>query len=136
MEHELFILEKPYSQLNFPHEGGVTAYFSSNMTQEDLALVKEFLADAKLNPLNTRAFKQESTKFVITVGSVEEKKEEFTFKDCVFTVHWGEFSPYLREVTYYLQKAKDYAANDLQKEMLDHYIRHFQSGSVEEHKDA
>lgn len=41
------------------------------MTQADLALVKEFLADAKINPLNTRAFKKADGTYEITVGSID-----------------------------------------------------------------
>ena len=36
IETEIFALDKPYTQLNFPHEGGVTAYFGRNMTAKDL----------------------------------------------------------------------------------------------------
>ena len=40
---EIFNIDKPYTQLNFPEEGGVTGYFSRNMTKNDLNLVQEFL---------------------------------------------------------------------------------------------
>ena len=70
MEQELFSVGKPYTQLNFPHEGGVTGYFSRNMTKEDLALVKAFLDEQKIDVLNTRAFK-EGDKYVVTVGSIK-----------------------------------------------------------------
>ena len=42
IEREIFTREKPYDHFNFPTEGGTTAYFSRNMTMEDLALVKKF----------------------------------------------------------------------------------------------
>jgi len=73
VETEVFIYEKPYLQLGFPSEGGVTAYFSRNITKEDLALVTEFLASEKIDILNTRAFKKEDNEnhFIITVGSIE-----------------------------------------------------------------
>jgi len=51
-------LEKPYKQLGFPSEGGVTAYFGRNMGKNDLELVKEFLKSKNIDILNTRAFKQ------------------------------------------------------------------------------
>ena len=37
--HEIFNIDKPYTQLNFPCEGGVTGYFSRNMNKKDLALI-------------------------------------------------------------------------------------------------
>lgn len=70
IEKEIFALEKPYSTLNFPDEGGVTAYFSSDMTKEDLAFVTEFMKSITLDPLNTRAFKKADGSFEITVGCV------------------------------------------------------------------
>lgn len=106
------------------------------MTQADLALVKEFLSDAKINPLNTRAFKKSDGIYEITVGSIDKKDSTHTFKDAQFKVIYGEFGAYLVELNSYLTKAKAYAANDLQVEMLDCYIRHFQSGSIEEHKES
>jgi len=39
LEREIFSLEKPYTQINFPDEGGVTAYFSRNINKEDLAAI-------------------------------------------------------------------------------------------------
>lgn len=57
IEHEVFAIGKPYTTLGFPEQGGVTAYFSPQMTSEDLALVKDFMNHHKINPLNTRAFK-------------------------------------------------------------------------------
>ena len=70
MEKEVFSLEKPYTQLNFPHEGGVTGYFSTNMNEKDLKLVKEVLMKEKIDILNTRAFKQPNGDITITVGSI------------------------------------------------------------------
>ena len=36
VETEIFNIDKPYTQLNFPEEGGVTGYFSRNMNKADL----------------------------------------------------------------------------------------------------
>lgn len=43
IQKEIFALEKPYTQLNFPQDGGVTAYFGRNLDKADLAFVTEFL---------------------------------------------------------------------------------------------
>ena len=58
VKKEVFAMEKPYAQLGFPEKGGVTGYFSRGMTDADLALVKEFLLDQKIDILITRAFKE------------------------------------------------------------------------------
>jgi len=69
VETEVFAYETPYKSISFPEHGGVTGYFSRNMTSEDLKLVKEFLMDQGISILNTRAFKFED-RIVITVGSI------------------------------------------------------------------
>ena len=39
VERELYILDKPFAQLGFPEQGGVTVYFSPSMSEGDLALI-------------------------------------------------------------------------------------------------
>lgn len=78
VEKEVFAYDAPYTQINFPQEGGITAYFSRNMTKEDLELTKEFLQSAEavakgLDILNTRVFKKSETEFLLTVGSISEE---------------------------------------------------------------
>jgi dipeptidyl-peptidase-3 len=112
LEREVFALDKPFASLGFPEEGGVTGYFSPNMTAADLKLIRDFFTETKLSPLNTRAFKLGENNFEITVGSIEQSKKEQTFQGAKVTVTYGEFAPYLEEVNYYLTKAREYAAND------------------------
>ena len=106
------------------------------MKQTDLDLIKEFLREQKIDPLNTRAFKKPDGTYEVTIGSIDKSERELTFKEHKFRVCTGEFAPYLEECNYYLDKAKQYAANDTQKEMLELYIEHFKTGSVELHKDS
>jgi dipeptidyl-peptidase-3 len=88
------------------------------MVKADLELVKRFLTAQKIDPLNTRAFKKEDGSYEITIGSIEKEESDHTFEEKKFKVTKGEFGPYLEEVNYYLERAKNYAANDLQKEMI------------------
>jgi dipeptidyl-peptidase-3 len=112
VKKELKALEKPYTQINYPEDGGITGYFSPNMKKADLELVKAFLNEQKIDALNTRAFKKANGSFEISVGSIDVKETEVTFKGVNFKVKYGEFAEYLKEVNYYLEKAKTYAAND------------------------
>lgn len=61
---------------------------------------------------------------------------EHDFNGKMFRLIHGEFGPYLEEVNYYLERAKEYAANDNQKQMIEDYIKHFQTGSIDLHKDS
>jgi hypothetical protein len=73
VEIELFNTEKPYTQLNFPYDGGVTGYFGRNLTEQDLKAVQEILAHEKVYIENTRAFKRDSdNRLIITVGSISK----------------------------------------------------------------
>jgi hypothetical protein len=40
VEVEIFAIDKPFTQLNFPSDGGVTGYFSRNCTEKDLEVAK------------------------------------------------------------------------------------------------
>lgn len=88
VEKELFEYGSPYTQINFPHSGGITAYFSRNMTAEDLQLVSEFLKHQKIDVLNTRAFKSDDSHFLITIGSVlsDGSQKGVEFKGKVFDI--------------------------------------------------
>ena len=76
------------------------------MSPEDLSLIKVFLKKEGINLLNTRAFKLDAKKFEVTIGSIDtEKSRVVNFEDVSISLRYGEFSPYLSQVIYYLQKA-------------------------------
>ena len=142
IDKEIYAYDAPYTQLNFPHKGGVTAYFSRNMTEEDLNLVSEFLASGEcvrkgLDVLNTRAFKINDSEFLITVGSANTDGScNMTYKEKTFRVEFGEFQEYCAEMNDYLTKALPYVANETQKLMLEKYIESYATGSIPAHKDS
>lgn len=105
--------------MNFPEDGGVTGYFSRNITKEDLKVVKAFLAEHKIDVLNTRVFKYDG-KFVLTVGSINQDstRKNVDFQGHRFDINYGEFAVYLEECNYYLKKALDHCENDIQYQMI------------------
>jgi len=133
---EVTSMEKPYTQLNFPDEGGITGYFSRNMTKEDLKLVSEVCQKEKVDILNTRAFKLENGTIKITVGSIEKHSRNLEHAGHSFEIEFGEFSEYLKDMNFYLEQALKYCANDNQREMISHYISHYKTGCIETHKDS
>lgn len=48
----------------------------------------------------------------------------------------GEFSEYCEEIVYYLKHCLNYVANENQKRMIELYIEHFTTGSIDTHKDS
>lgn len=127
IEREIFAIQKPFKQLGFPEDGGVTSYFSNNMNKKDLHLVHDFLEDRNISILNTRAFKVADGHYLVTVGSVDKdhSKKGISYKNQTFDVEYGEFGSYLEDVIKYLKEAEKYAANDKEIQMLQLYEKHF-----------
>ncbi|XP_051170510.1 dipeptidyl peptidase 3-like isoform X1 [Leptopilina boulardi] len=124
---------------------GITTYFSSNCTMEDADLINEFMLHKGLESYNTRCFKTTENgvaSYEIRLASIEESNDnsitssEETFKNSQFKITRGDYSQLLAIVVKNLEKAKAYAANNTEKSMLDRYIAHFSSGSLEEHKNG
>lgn len=131
------------------NEKGITTYFSANCTEKDAELVNDFMQSKGLECYNTRCFKianyQNDCKFdtyEIRLASVETNNDsnitlsEEVFKNAKFRITKGDYSKLLIPVVHNLQKAKEYAVNEIEKNMLNKYIEHFQTGSLQDHKDG
>uniref|UniRef100_A0A671PM74 Dipeptidyl peptidase 3 n=1 Tax=Sinocyclocheilus anshuiensis TaxID=1608454 RepID=A0A671PM74_9TELE len=110
------------------------------------AFAQKFLDSKNLSAYNTRLFKTEiDGKRCYEVRLASAEKGEYTdevccgkheFEDAVFSVKRGDYAFLMEKVCQNLEKAKDCAANDNQKRMLEEYIRSFTCGSVEAHKEG
>ncbi|KAK0181984.1 hypothetical protein PV327_000159 [Microctonus hyperodae] len=132
---------------------GITTYFSANCTMDDANLVNEFMQSKNLESYNARCFKtietyvesdEKKTRNVyeIKYASLEENDDPAItnppeiFKDAKFIISRGDYSKLFRSVIENLEKAKNYASNDDEKKMLEKYISHFRTGSLNDHKDG
>lgn len=144
----IYSLESRYKTLGLSDQG-ITTYFSENCTKADADLVNEFMQAKVLESWNARCFKtvrKENGKDInvynIRLASVETEEapnitlNEETFKNAKFLITRGDYSPLLSLVNENLLKAKERAANDNQKKMLDRYIEHFKTGSLKSHKEG
>ncbi|KAJ4930185.1 hypothetical protein JOQ06_019191 [Pogonophryne albipinna] len=145
----LFSLEDRQKQLGLGDKG-ITTYFSGNCSLEDAELAQKFLDSKKLSAYNTRLFKREKEgkacyevrlasavqKDCAVEGECETSCGSFNFEDKEFTVKRGDYAPLMEKVSFYLQKAQAYAANENQRKMLEEYARSFTSGSVDAHKEG
>lgn len=134
-------------------EKGITTYFSANCTDKDAELVNDFMQNKGLESYNARCFKitnkqndSEGSKnidiYEIRLASVEINDNpnitlsEEVFKNARFKITRGDYSKLLIPVVDNIQKAKEYAANETEKSMLNKYIQHFKTGSLQDHKDG
>ncbi|KAI9548212.1 bifunctional diacylglycerol diphosphate phosphatase/phosphatidate phosphatase [Dissostichus eleginoides] len=145
----LFSLEDRQKQLGLGDKG-ITTYFSGNCSLEDAELAQKFLDSKKLSAYNTRLFKREKEgkacyevrlasavqKDCAMEGECETNCGSFNFEDKEFTVKRGDYAPLMEKVSFYLQKAQAYAANENQRKMLEEYARSFTLGSVDAHKEG
>ncbi|XP_044536016.1 dipeptidyl peptidase 3 isoform X1 [Gracilinanus agilis] len=144
----MFSLEPQQRHLGLGNEG-TTTYFSENCTLEDAKLAQNFLDSQSLSAYNTRLFKGTDTDgklcFEVRLASIlrEEaapdsdmtpKLKNYEFEGCRFQVSRGDYSPLLRKVVEHLEKAKAFAANSFQEQMLGQYVESFTQGSIDAHK--
>uniref|UniRef100_A0A8C0SQH8 Dipeptidyl peptidase 3 n=2 Tax=Canis lupus familiaris TaxID=9615 RepID=A0A8C0SQH8_CANLF len=107
------------------------------------------LGKENLSAYNTRLFKGVSLDgkpcYEVRLASVlgmeptlhsemTSKLKSYEFRGCHFQVTRGDYAPILQKVVEHLEKAKAYAANSLQEQMLAQYIESFTQGSIEAHK--
>ncbi|XP_076638699.1 dipeptidyl peptidase 3 isoform X2 [Colletes latitarsis] len=127
---------------------GVTTYFSGNCTEKDADLINEFMQEKGLESYNARCFKTADKiagnmdTYEIRLASVKTDDDsnitlaEEVFKNAKFKIKRGDYSKLLIPVVDNLQKAMEYAANETEKNMLNKYIEHFNTGSLQAHKDG
>nr|XP_044997461.1 dipeptidyl peptidase 3 isoform X3 [Jaculus jaculus] len=144
----MFSLEPRLRHLGLGKEG-VTTYFSGDCTMEDAKLAQDFLDSQNLSAYNTRLFKEVDQdgkpRYEVRLASVlgtdpaldsevTSKLRSYEFQGCHFQVTRGDYAPILQKVVEQLEKAKAYAANSHQEQMLVQYMKSFTQGSIEAHK--
>ncbi|XP_068682622.1 dipeptidyl peptidase 3-like isoform X1 [Montipora foliosa] len=135
---------------------GLSTYYSSNCSKDDAEFAQKFMKEKTIETYNTRLFKEEEDgleNYILRLASVattaepclgangEEDKVaailgSHEFKSCTFRVERGDYSGILRNVVENLEKAKEFVSNDNELSMLKNYIRSFNTGSIDAHKDG
>lgn len=119
---------------------GVTKYFSDNCTQEDADKINRYLQSKKIEGYMNRAIKTEKdgqVRYEIRHAGVTEKElSEEVFEGATFVVTTGDYSKLMALVNENLAEAKGYASNSNEENMLDNYIKAFDLGSLDAHKEG
>ncbi|KAL9588161.1 MAG: hypothetical protein Q9203_003018 [Teloschistes exilis] len=138
--------------LGFPDKGHLSTYYpdSPDITQDEIEQISTFMAEKKLLPENTRLKKTADGNFQLLIasglskpppeggdagpetvfdlpGKLSGKKLELVFGD-----HIEEMA----KIALHIKKAGLHAANDRQKQMMDHYGKSFGSGSLNAFKES
>lgn len=124
---------------------GVTTYFSANCTKEDADRVNAFMQRKGLESYNARCFKTSNGNidtYEIKLASMETSDDpaitmsEETHENVKFKITRGDYCKLMVPVVENLKKAKEYASNQTEKDMLDKYIDHFRTGSLDDHRNG
>ena len=92
--------------------------------------------------LNTRVRKDGPNDFTLLVASAEKNTNikggtlDINGQTATLKVEYGDHSEAMRKSADALKKAKEYAANDHQAAALACYIKSFETGEIEAHKEA
>ncbi|KAI4495573.1 hypothetical protein M0802_008585 [Mischocyttarus mexicanus] len=145
----MFSLENRLKSLGFGDKG-VTTYFSANCTHEDAQLVNKFMQSKNLESYNARCFKtlipsknsetnEKTSLYEIRLASVDTEDDpkitlpQETFEGAEFKITRGDYNTILTNVNANLEKAKEYTANNEEVRMIEKYISHFKTGSLNDH---
>lgn len=118
---------------------GVSAYYTSDMTSKDIALVQRCLEAHHIRSENTRVAKLGDNRYCVRVASAHVSPtpvSEFESEGAQISICDGGFSAYLTKVIQHLREARKWAANETQERMIDAYIKHFEYGDIEDHKES
>ncbi|KAI9892567.1 MAG: hypothetical protein M1814_001256 [Vezdaea aestivalis] len=137
--------------LGYPDAGHLSTYYpdSPTITKAEIEAVGEFLEKKKLLVENSRLRKTTNGDFetliasAITspppqndIGSSIEFPLEGSLEGKTLRLVFGDHSAELTKVVEALHSAKENAANDEQVHLLESYIRHFDTGSMEAFKES
>jgi len=145
----MYSLTPRQRQMGLGETKGITTYFSANCNAADAKLANSFLDSIELSAYNTRLFKSDddnnngtaSSSYTIRLASSSKEEYEgkrvYEYEGKTFTITRGDYSPLMGRVVAALQNdALPFAANDNQTNMIQEYIKSFESGSHDAHKDA
>ncbi|KAI1331974.1 peptidase family M49-domain-containing protein [Xylariaceae sp. FL0255] len=130
----------PYS-LGLSKTAQSSYYVGEEITKDEIANVTQILDAHSIHPENTRIKKTGSQSFEVLQASVDVEaapKKLLSSHNPSLQVHLvgGDHAADLRNVCENLARAKEHAANDIQRKFLTEYIGSFTTGSLHVYRDS
>jgi dipeptidyl-peptidase III len=131
----------PFS-LGYPSKTTQSSYYlGKNITEQDITVVSKILEQNSIFPENTRIRKAgNGIDFEVLLASVQigDSNQFLQLPGGKGTIKLvrGDHSSELGRICTELSEATKYAANDLQREVLDAYIESFQTGSLDKYRES
>ncbi|KAF4310442.1 Peptidase M49 dipeptidyl-peptidase III [Botryosphaeria dothidea] len=136
--------------LGYPDAGHLSTYYpdSPDITKEEISILSDFLESKKLLPENTRIRKTEDGFEVLIASAVDAPSKEQRdipeseweldgkLKGKKLKLVFGDYSKEMATIADAIKNARQYAANDTERAMLDAYEKSFTTGSLEAYKDS
>ncbi|KAJ7449805.1 aflatoxin-detoxifizyme [Mycena latifolia] len=122
-----------------PNQGHVSNYYLGEIIlDKEVADIQAAAEKLGIDILNTRVKKENSTSFTLLVASAQAQPDVTADLEggSKLTVKYGDMQKPLAKAVSYLEEAKKYGQNVNQTNMIEGYIKSFNSGSIQDHKDA
>lgn len=137
---QIYSLDQSVLMMGYPPQG-ISTYYSSDITQDDIKMVNEIMTAEQISPYNTRLMKrahatENEAKFELRLAAARSELGPRIGPNGVVQVVYGDYDGALRRVCGYLQQALPYVANQHQHNMIQAYIKSFQLGDIKDHKES
>lgn len=136
ISNEIYAYQTPYGLIGLPDKGGLSSYYSSNITESDAKFIQEFLESIDTSSLNTRVIKQSDDFYQILISSYNSYGKSYEYKGKKIVLLFGDFNEFNYKLIQNLKEAAKFTANEHQDKMLKAYIKHFTEGNVKDHIES
>lgn len=121
------------SYINLEEKNGKNSYYFGGIKEDQIKKTDDILKKNNYSLINTRLFMLNSSKIVTLIGSIEERQTTLDDENILL---FGEYSSFLKKVNNSLENALKFVAKDTDKDMINDYIKFFNTGNIEIHKES
>lgn len=142
VKEKIYSLQPFECELGFPDRPATSAYYSADITKEQIELVTAYMNEKGISPYNTRLFTAGQKDGVpvlelrLAAAVPKTLKSSELYKGAYIHIVAGDYNQRLADVVQHLEDALPYCANENQVKMIESYIKSFRDGSIDDHKEA